>query len=359
MRALAVLLLVALVAIAVAHGDHRHAHADHGEDHDHHKGHDHDVHDHHHASSPDTCTGPSAICAARSAQASAAEAARAAQASAAAAGLDALADTDVQTAALLSALLTGLASLCAVVLLPLPKALLWALLPFAAGALLADCALHLLPAIYSAGEHGHGLTGPVAALLAGVASFFALDALARRAGGGCAHDHTHAAAAARVSLAADAVHNFCDGVSIGASFLASREAGVATTLAVLAHELPQEVGDFALLLRAGWGKPAALAANLLCAMTAVGGAAAALAADRVAHRLVEDVALPFAAGGLLYLALGAIVPDVLEGIGEPAKTKDGEAPVGFARFIGRLVIALVAASAGVVAVQAAEVLHMH
>ena len=73
----------------------------------------------------------------------------------------------------------------------------------------------------------------------------------------------HAISAAYLNLAADGLHNFCDGLSVGAAYRISHASGAATTLAVLLHEVPQEMCDYMLLLRGGFSRPAALAANLL------------------------------------------------------------------------------------------------
>ncbi|MFP5307510.1 MAG: ZIP family metal transporter, partial [Gammaproteobacteria bacterium] len=126
----------------------------------------------------------------------------------------------------------------------------WAprLVGFSVGALLAAALLHLLP------EALESLPGfeVGAALLAGLAAFFVLEKLAL-----WRHDHAHPQAAAEAApalmiLLGDGVHNFVDGVLIAAAFLQDPALGVSATLAIVAHEVPQEVGDFRVLLACGW-----------------------------------------------------------------------------------------------------------
>lgn len=204
-------------------------------------------------------------------------------------------------------------------------------------------------------------------MLAAAAVFFVLDAVLRRLSGPAhSHPHTHIASAngtrsaAYINLAADALHNFCDGLSLGAAFLASPAAGVATTVAIVLHEIPQEIADYAVLLRAGFSRPTALAANVLCAATALAGTAAALRAAEVFEQ-ASSVVLPFAAGALLYMTFVTVIPDVLEDVGKPVSSgKDGESvPVGVPLFVARIVVALAAAAAGVFVVGLVESVHEH
>ncbi|MBI3974644.1 MAG: ZIP family metal transporter [Chloroflexi bacterium] len=121
--------------------------------------------------------------------------------------------------------------------------------------------------------------------------------------------HRHAHAAGYLILVGDGVHNFVDGVLLGAAFVADVHVGLAVGVAVLAHEVPQEVGDFVLLVESGLSKARALAYNLLSAATIFPGVV-------VGYLLVEQlaaalgVALAIAAGGFLYVALADLVPDL-------------------------------------------------
>ncbi len=255
-----------------------------------------------------------------------------------------------QQAALLWSAISGMMSALLVYFLPLSsKGMLARLLqPFAAGALLADCALHLLPATTSAPSGG-------AYLMLGVLCMFVLDACARHLSGGHCTAHSNRVSAAVVNLAADGVHNFADGLAIGAAFSASRRAGATTALAVLAHELPQEAADFAVLLRAGWRRWVALAANVACAAVSLAGTAAALALESAVGERARESLLPLAAGALLYLALAAILPEVVREVNEDDEGK----MLSGVRMVGRLLAVLVAAAVGVAGVAAVELLHDH
>lgn len=169
------------------------------------------------------------------------------------------------------------------------------LVSLSAGVLLATALLHVLPEAFAsvmagheahgaathAGEHRPTPTTLFATLLGGLLFFWLLEKAElyrhfhHHEGDG--HDHHHhfdAQQAGRGGLAVlvgDAVHNFCDGVIIAAAFLADPALGVITTIAVAAHEIPQETGDFIVLLNAGFGRAKALAFNLLSGAAAVAG----------------------------------------------------------------------------------------
>ncbi len=172
------------------------------------------------------------------------------------------------------------------------------LVSLSAGVLLATALLHVLPEAFSAAvagaPHGHGAAGALAGthhqptpttlfatLLGGLLFFWLLEKaelyrhVHHHEGDG--HDHHHhfdAQQAGRGGLAVlvgDAVHNFCDGVIIAAAFLADPGLGVVTAIAVAMHEIPQEAGDFIVLLNAGFGRARALGYNLLSGAAAVLG----------------------------------------------------------------------------------------
>lgn len=306
-------------------------------------------------------------------------------------------------AAYLSSLATAMASLVGLIVLPLPPfvsaGIMTALLAFAAGALLADTALHLLPHAYEEFSHAAGY-----AILGGIAAFFALDRFvanflhpSHSHGASFANKHivshrccdeekldvnfrkeqrkhidsaednndwtksdnlfvsekedvdeirrkprtrrrrrrsnteysssassassssmlpsqhrepsTSAVSAAYMNLAADALHNFCDGLTIGAAYKISTAAGISTTIAVILHEVPQELGDYMLLLRGGFSRRGALAANLLCGLASVVGTAASIYAT-TAFRRAPQIVLPFCAGGLLYMTIANVLPEL-------------------------------------------------
>jgi len=113
---------------------------------------------------------------------------------------------------------------------------------------------------------------------------------------------------AYLNLVGDGVHNFVDGAVIAANFLISYSLGIATTLAVLFHEIPQELGDYGVLVYGGFGRKKALTYNFLSALTAVAGS---LVTYYLASR-VQGVALlvPFAAGGFIYIAATDLMPEL-------------------------------------------------
>jgi zinc and cadmium transporter len=208
--------------------------------------------------------------------------------------------------------LSGLLSAaCAVVVLLLPARLrargLPHLVSFATGALLGAALLALLPhAIEGAGEggaHGIGL-----ALVGGLLLFFVLEKLVLwRHCHGEHHDDPHEQVAAWLVLVGDALHNALDGVLIAAAFLTDFNLGIATALAVAAHEIPQEVGDFAVLLNAGWSRARALWCNFATSLTAVvGGVAAWFSLQPVLGVLPWVLAV--AAASLLYVAVADLIP---------------------------------------------------
>ncbi len=181
------------------------------------------------------------------------------------------------------------------------------LVSFATGALLGAALLALLPhAIEGAGEggaHGIGL-----ALVGGLLLFFVLEKLVLwRHCHGEHHDDPHEHSAAWLVLAGDALHNALDGVLIAAAFLTDFKLGVATALAVAAHEIPQEVGDFAVLLNAGWSRARALWFNLATSLTAIVGGVIAWFALRPVLGALPWV-LAVAAASLLYVAVADLIP---------------------------------------------------
>ena len=123
--------------------------------------------------------------------------------------------------------------------------------------------------------------------------------------------HVHNSAASLV-IVGDAFHTFVDGAVIAAAVLTSVPLGVTTALAVAAHEIPQEVGDVAILLRAGYSRSRAFTLNVLAGAGGILGAAAMIAAGRVLPQALPYV-LAFAAGNFLYVAMADLIPDLHRG----------------------------------------------
>jgi len=126
------------------------------------------------------------------------------------------------------------------------------------------------------------------------------------------HCHTgqeHQHRLATMNLVGDSVHNLLDGFAIAASFAVSTPVGIATTLAIILHEIPQEMGDFAVLLYSGFSKKKAILFNLATALTAVIGVVIGLIAIS-AFQSIEKQLLLFAAGNFIYIAATDIMPEL-------------------------------------------------
>lgn len=120
---------------------------------------------------------------------------------------------------------------------------------------------------------------------------------------------------AYLNLAADFAHNFTDGLAIGASYLVGRGVGLVTTLTILLHEVPHEIGDFAILVQSGFSKKRAMFVQLGTAVGAMMGTACGLVmeAGSVGETSAATVwVLPFTAGGFIYIATVAVIPELLE-----------------------------------------------
>ena len=191
------------------------------------------------------------------------------------------------------------------------------MLSLSVGIMLATSLLHAMPEALHAHVPPQAL---FATLLAGLLTFFMLEKIAiLRAGpqaalaGGDGHSHIHHHGSAERSgtmvLIGDALHNFTDGIMIAAAFLADPGLGILTGLAIVAHEIPQEVGDFVVLLNAGYSRAKAYLFNLLCSMMALaGGVLGFYTLDR-ASGLVPYV-LAFASAGFLYVAISHLMPQL-------------------------------------------------
>jgi zinc and cadmium transporter len=184
------------------------------------------------------------------------------------------------------------------------------------GILLSTSLLHALPEAFESQADPHTL---FAALLAGLLAFFLLEkfAILRHShhyeGDGHAHEHGHDAHEAGKSgwmiLVGDGLHNFTDGILIAAAFLADPGLGIVTGLAIIAHEIPQEIGDFIVLLNAGFSKARAYAYNLICSAMAVIGAIVGYLTLEPGMQWVPYV-LVFASSGFIYIAVSDLMPQM-------------------------------------------------
>lgn len=205
---------------------------------------------------------------------------------------------------LLATLAGGAISVLAAAALSLTVLRRWAprLVGFSVGVLLAAAFLNLLPEAAEAMDfHDVGLT-----LLLGILLFFGLEKTAL-----WRHDHHHPghdhAPAGMMIVLGDGLHNFVDGVLIAAAFLQDTTLGIATATAVIAHEVPQEIGDFMVLLASGYERRKALLMNLLSSLASVLGGVLGWFALRGVNGAIPYI-LALAAASFLYVAVADLVP---------------------------------------------------
>lgn len=236
--------------------------------------------------------------------------------------------------------------------------LLKILLAFASGGLLGDAFLHLIPhATMSVDEHSphshshthepgeeHGHDMSVGLwVLSGIVAFLVVEKSVRILKGS-SHSHSHVPPPKKVdkkvetkndeplkkkekeveeppkeikvagylNLAADFSHNFTDGLAIGSSYLAGNTIGIVTTITILLHEVPHEIGDFAILLQSGVSRRNAMLLQLTTALGAVAGTALSLLAQNGSGSMAASWILPFTAGGFIYIALVSVIPELLD-----------------------------------------------
>ena len=187
------------------------------------------------------------------------------------------------------------------------KKYIFILVSLAVGALLGDAFIHLIPKSF---ETISNATYVSMAVIIGILIFFMIEKFL--------HWHHHARGeennetihpTGRMIVISDGVHNFIDGLIIGASYLISIEVGIATTIAVILHEIPQEIGDFGVLINSGYTTTRALWLNFLSALTAVAGVLVALSLSGVSEFLTIWL-VPFAAGGFIYIAMSDLMPEL-------------------------------------------------
>ena len=188
------------------------------------------------------------------------------------------------------------------------------LVSYAVGTLLGAALLSLVPEALESLPPARAL----GALLAGIIAFFVVEKLVLWRHSHDDHEHAAHQAAASLVILGDAVHTFVDGIVIAAATLVSVPLGVTTALAVAAHEIPQEAGDFAILIAAGHSRSRALLLNLTSAAGGMLGASAMLLFGSSAPTVVPYV-LSFAAGSFMYVAMADLIPTLHRG------TLDGNA----------------------------------
>ena len=212
--------------------------------------------------------------------------------------------------ALGSVLLVSLVSLAGAATLSLSrsflKRILLFLVSFAVGSLLGGAFIHLLPEAFASDLNPLVVSGSV---LAGIILFFILEKFFRwrHCHQETTADHVHPVVP--MNIFGDAMHNFIDGILIGVTYAVSIPLGMATTVAVLLHEIPQEIGDFSILIHGGLTVKKALLFNFVSALTSVIGVVLAL----MLGTSMEGVLLyflPMTAGGFIYIAGSDLIPEL-------------------------------------------------
>ena len=216
-----------------------------------------------------------------------------------------------------------LATLAAAATLALHARWIPQLVSFAVGALLGAVFIEMLPHALEEGEASQVMV----TVLIGLLAFFLLERLVlwRHAHGHAEHsddaeetEHDHALHAhghddggrsGLMILVGNGVHSFCDGIVIAAAFLTDARLGIATTVAIVAHAVPQQVGDFAVLIHSGFTRPRAFAYNVAAGGATLAGALAGYAALAQMQQALPTV-LAVAAASLLYVAVADLIPSL-------------------------------------------------
>jgi len=179
------------------------------------------------------------------------------------------------------------------------------LVSFAVGALLGDAMLHLLPEAY--GEMGSETASLL--VIAGIFIFFILEKFLRWRHCHSVECEDHFRPVVVMNLVGDGVHNLIDGMIIAASFMAGVPIGISTTIAVILHEIPQEIADVGVLMHGGLGIKKVIAYNFLFALLAILGAGLVVAVGTAQEAWVAYL-LPVTAGGFIYIAGSDLVPEL-------------------------------------------------
>lgn len=215
---------------------------------------------------------------------------------------------DAYSSSLLAVLLVSLISLVGILSLSIKDKILCKILPFlisfSGGALLGDTFLHLIPELTESGfSTSLGLT-----FLGAIVFFFLMEKFIHVHHSHTSHDE-EVHSMVYVTQIGDTLHNFIDGMVIAGSFLVSPAIGVASTIAIVLHEIPQEIGNFGILIHGGWSKAKALGMNFLSALSAFAGALLVLYSSIQLETLTPYL-LAVAGANFLYLALSDIIPEI-------------------------------------------------
>lgn len=183
------------------------------------------------------------------------------------------------------------------------------LVAISAGSFMGGAFLHLIPEAIEGAKDIHGIEEILAAVLVGFALFFVLERVlhwhhCHKHGGECSvHNFTY------LNLIGDGLHNFIDGVVIVAAFSLSVELGIATTIGVVIHEIPQEISDFGVLIYGGFSKLKALLFNFFSGILAVAGALFGFGLVNYFQGIMPLI-IGFTAGGFIYISASDLIPEL-------------------------------------------------
>lgn len=213
--------------------------------------------------------------------------------------------------AIISTIAVSLVSITGIFFLTMKSDLLrkfiFILVSLAVGALLGNVFFHLIPESFETIQDEKLIA---LLILAGILVFFIMEKFLHwHHGHDIGHLDDHPKSYGYISLFADGLHNFTDGILIAAGWMAGPEIGLATTLSVVIHEIPQEISDFGILIHAGFKAGRALWLNFISALTAVLGTFITLAIGTRVES-VSQLVLPLAAGGFIYLAGTDLLPEL-------------------------------------------------
>jgi len=186
------------------------------------------------------------------------------------------------------------------------KGFLLFMVSFAAGGLLGDVFIHLLPELIQ--THGFGMDKSLY-VISGILAFFILEKILHWRHCHMMDSPSHVHPLAAINLVGGAFHNLIDGTLIAASYALSIHVGIATTIAVILHEIPQEMGDFGILLHSGLSTKKALTLNFTSELIAFLGVFMVLTVG-LKSDVITSVIIPFTIGGFLYIANADLIPEL-------------------------------------------------
>ena len=209
---------------------------------------------------------------------------------------------------LLSVILVGLISFVGIItfavkLKNIEKILLY-LVCFSVGALFGDAFIHLIPESF---ERIEGVAASIY-IISGILFSFIIEKFIHWRHCHIRTSDKHPHRLVYMNIAGDSIHNFVDGLIIASSYLVNFSVGIATTIAVILHEIPQEIGDFGIMVYGGFSKGRALLFNFLTALTAILGAFAGILLG--GSEALLNFLIPFAAGNFIYIAGTDLVPEL-------------------------------------------------